>query len=253
MTAEPQDGAVVHEHAYISDREMLSRLALAIGDTLESALHDRGTACLAVSGGRSPITLFEVLRERTLNWSKVIITLVDERCVPPEHADSNARLVRQNLLRGRAVAAHFVPLIETMSSDEVVDPDALARKANARLADLPRLDIAVLGMGDDGHTASWFPGGQGLAQAVAMPGKATHITHRRPILDCKAVIPATAPHPRLTLTLPAVLASRQLALQFAGAAKHAVYQQALRNASLEYPVSLLLHQTSAPVDVWIAH
>lgn len=253
MGGEPQRAAAVLEHRYTSDREMLSRLALAIGDTLEAALHDRGTACMAVSGGRSPITLFEVLRERALNWSKVVITLVDERCVPPEHTDSNARLVRQHLLRGRAVASHFVPLIETMNAEESVDPDALARKANVRLADLPRLDVAVLGMGDDGHTASWFPDGQGLADAVAMPADATKLASRRPALDCKAVVPATAPHARLTLTLPAVLASRQLALQFAGAEKQVVYQQALRNASLDYPVSLLLHQKSAPVDVWIAH
>ena len=79
-----------------------------IADALQHAIGQRGRALLAVSGGKSPIALFERLREQALDWRAVTVILVDERCVPHEHTDSNTALVRQHLLQGPAAAARFL-------------------------------------------------------------------------------------------------------------------------------------------------
>lgn len=216
-------------------------LAAHIAGALRAALAERGQASLAVSGGKSPIPMFEALREQALDWNKMKVVLVDERVVPHGHADSNTTLVRTHLLQGAAAAASFVPFFDSVPAalDDAA-LDALVASAHQRLAALPwPLDVAVLGMGEDGHTASLFPGAPGLDHALASAGP----------LDW--VRPATAPHARLTLTLPALLASRERVLSIAGAAKLAVYRQARAAADPALPVSLVLHHP-APTSVWIA-
>jgi 6-phosphogluconolactonase len=175
----------------------------------------------------------------------VSVLLVDERCVPHSHADSNTALVRTHLLQGAAQAASFVPFFERLPAtldDETLK--TLADQANHRLAAQPwPMDVAVLGMGEDGHTASIFPGAPGLARALNGSGP---ITWQRPSPASKA------PHARLTLTLPALLATREIALSITGASKLAVYQQASLAADESLPVSLVLNQHLTPVSVWLA-
>ena len=114
-------------------------------------------------------------------------------------------------------------------------------EANQRLAALHwPIDVVVLGMGEDGHTASLFPNAPGLEQALCSSGPLAWVH------------PATAAYPRLTLTLPALLASRELVLSLGGEAKQAVYREALREATAALPVSLLLHQPRVPVSVWLS-
>ena len=116
----------------------------------------------------------------------------------------------------------------------ITEVDALAHAASQRLATQPwPLDVAVLGMGEDGHTASLFPGAAGLAQALHASGP---VAWTRPL---------NAPHARLTLTLPALLATRELVLPLLGPAKLRVYQQARLHADDHLPISLLLHQHQA--------
>ncbi|PZO18134.1 MAG: 6-phosphogluconolactonase [Burkholderiales bacterium] len=230
------------EHACNSAAELAWQLADSIAERLHGAINLRGHAVLAVSGGKSPIALFEALRVLPLEWQRVTVLLVDERCVPHDHAESNTALVRRHLLQDAAAAATFVPFFDTLP--DTLDDAALRRladAANRRLATQPwPMDMAVLGMGEDGHTASLFPGAPGLGKALHSSGPVAWVR------------PTTAPHARLTLTLPALLATRELALSISGASKLAVYQQARLGADETLPVSLILNQHQTPVNVWMA-
>lgn len=222
--------------------ELAQRLAAWIGLRLHSAIDLRGHAVLAVSGGKSPLPLFVALRSQPLDWSRVTVTLVDERCVPPGHEDSNTTLVRTHLMQGPAAAATFVPWFDTVPGS-LDDPalEAMADAANDRLATQPwPWDVAVLGMGEDGHTASLFAGAPGLSHALHGNG---------PVAWTR---PTHAPHARLTLTLPALLSTRDLVLPLIGPAKLRVYQQAKLREDPSLPISLVLHQHQTPVRVWLA-
>lgn len=216
-------------------------LPLAIADQLRAAIAARGRATLAVSGGRSPIALFERLRVQALDWSRVTVLLVDERCVPHDHADSNTALVRQHLLQGAAAAAQFVPLFDTVPPDlndtALLD---LVASANRRMSALHfPLDVVVLGMGEDGHTASLFPTAPGMDCALTAEGPIAWVR------------PTTAPHARLTLTLPTLRAARHLHLPLAGDTKRRVYQAAAKAFNPALPISLLLNDPVCTVQVWL--
>ncbi|WP_374412037.1 6-phosphogluconolactonase [Hydrogenophaga sp.] len=217
-------------------------IAAHIADALRAAIAAHGQASLAVSGGKSPIPVFEALRVQDLDWSRVTVVLVDERVVPHDHTDSNTALVRRHLLQGAAAAARFLPFFGELPAQfnaEVLD--ALVADAESRIADLPwPLDVAVLGMGEDAHTASLFPGAAGYARAIATDQRLAW------------VVPDTAPHARLSFTLSALLAARELLLSIAGDTKLVVYRQAALSRDEALPISLVLHQDQAPLSVWIA-
>ncbi|MDO9291903.1 MAG: 6-phosphogluconolactonase [Hydrogenophaga sp.] len=217
-------------------------LAEHIANALRSAIAARGQASLAVSGGKSPIPLFEALREQDLDWSKVSVVLVDERVVPRDHADSNTALVARHLLQGRASAARFLLFFRELAptfNAEVLD--ALVRDAEERITSLPwPLDVAVLGMGEDAHTASLFPGAPGYARAIATDQRLAW------------VVPDTAPHARISFTLSALLAARELVLSITGESKLAVYRRAAQKADEALPISLVINQTQTPLSVWMA-
>ena len=215
---------------------MVAALSERIATHLAAAIAERGEASLLVSGGRSPITLFKALRNRPLAWDRVTVSLVDERWVAADDEASNARLVREHLLQDAAAAARFIPLAGDESTPEAGMPAALARFAP--LAD--GADVLVLGMGEDGHTASIFPCAAERDQALAME-------HDAPLI---AVHPTTAPHARISLTLATILKSRQLFLPLSGVGKQAVYQQALAGKDpRELPIRAILQQDLVPLDV----
>lgn len=220
-------------------------IAAHIAAALRGAIAARGQASLAVSGGKSPIPMFEALRTQALDWAKVTVVLVDERVVPHDHAASNTALVRQHLLQDQAAAARFVPFFGELPAQfnaEVLD--ALVRGADQRIADLPwPLDVVVLGMGEDAHTASLFPGAPGYARAIATDARLAWVVPEQ--------APVPAPHARLTFTLAALLAARELLLSIAGDTKLVVYRQAALMRDEALPISLVLHQDQAPVSVWI--
>jgi len=234
------------EHIFESADALSAALAADVAQRLQHAIGTRGQASLAVSGGKSPVPLFAALRQHALPWAQVTVLLVDERVVPHTHADSNTALVRQHLLQGAAAAARFVPLFDDHAdlSEQASDPlglERLTQLASSRLAAVPwPLDVVLLGMGEDGHTASLFPGSPGLAHALHSSDAVAWVR------------PATAPHARLTLTLPRLLQARHVALSISGAAKRAVYAQACASESEALPVSLVLHQRSTPVATWMA-
>ena len=228
--------AKVEQHLYADAAQCAQALAAAVAESLRESLRRRSTASLVVSGGRTPLPFFEALARQELAWSKVLISLADDRWVPGDHADSNARLVRRHLLQGLAAAARFVPLTDAPPPGE---PDLAA--AERRLAQLPRpYDVVVLGMGDDGHTASIFPGAPGAAEALDANRP------QRLVL----VTPATAPHRRISLSLRALLDSRQLLIHFSGAVKAAVLEGAVQGAPAQRPIAAVLQQDAVPVHLY---
>jgi len=194
------------------DRLLLAkRLAQQVGDWLKTALQEQDRASLAVSGGKTPLNFFSALSQLDLPWSRVDITLADERWVDTDHDASNERLVRKHLLCHQASEARFVGL-----KVDTARPEQGLELCEQRLDSIHwPLDVLVLGMGTDGHTASLFPGTQGLGEALA--------SERR----CHAIEPLDAPHPRMTLTRKALAGARHKALQIEGDEKLAVLEEAL--------------------------
>jgi 6-phosphogluconolactonase len=192
--------------------QLAGELALTVANALRGAIAERGAATLVVSGGRSPVAFFERLAAQELDWSKVTLGLADERFVPVSHPDSNEGLVRRHLLQGRAAAARFLGLYQPAPSVE-----ASAQLADARLAGLEDPDVLVLGMGEDGHTASFFPGSPNLAAALDPEGP------RR----CLPMLAPSVPRQRLTLTLPVLRRARLTLLSLQGAGKLATLADAL--------------------------
>jgi len=199
-------------------------LSAALAAAVTEALADKSRATLALSGGRSPEAVLPLLAQAPVAWDKVDVTLIDERCVAPDHADSNAALVRRCFLDKGAQAARFHPLWR----GDLSMTDALA-DADARLAPILPADVAYLGMGPDGHIASLFP----KSDAADFEDAASAVI--------QSAAPS-APRERLSLTLRELLEIRSLFLHVTGAEKRQVLEQALvhpPNAAV--PVSLLIH------------
>ena len=223
-----------------ADKKTLAdHLATRIGQILETAITEKGRASLAVSGGSTPVALFEELSTRDIAWQKICITLVDERWVEPEEDASNEHLVRTHLLKNHASSASFTG----MKTRAATAGQGVA-ECQRRLADVPRpFDALILGMGDDGHTASLFPGAEKLAQATDLQTTAA----------CMAIAPLTAPHERMTLTLRAILDSCQVFLLITGQKKFDVLQKALQDGPAdEMPIRYILRQRQTPLTVYWA-
>lgn len=227
----------VQQHLFTDEAEMAATLAWRLAEALSLVVKLNGTATLVVSGGRSPVKLFEALSRAPLDWSRVFVTLADERWVAPDSEDSNERLVRRHLLRGPAAAAHFVPLKTAADT-----PEAGLAQAEAALERLPLpFDIVLLGAGEDGHTASLFP------CAAETP---TALDCRQPA-RVAAIRPQRARWPRVSLSLRALLEAQTLVLLTQGAAKRAVLERAADCGEVHgLPVSAVLRQTEVPVHLY---
>ena len=194
----------------------------------------RAGGALAVCGGRSPVATFERLATAPIDWSRVIVTLADERWVSPASPDSNERLAREHLLHGPAAAARLIPLWSDGAS-----PEGAAAWAEAALTGLLPFRAALLGMGEDGHFASLFPSSPILAEGL-------DLSSPRLCLAAPAGVPAP-PQPRITLTLRALVQTDLIVLLASGAAKRQVLEAALAGA--DFPVAALLAQRRAPVHI----
>lgn len=225
------------ERKSFSDAATLAReLAGSVAERLQTAIAARGVAALAVSGGSTPAKFFSALSKRgDIDWSKVFVTLVDERWVDELNARSNAGLVNTRLLQGPAASARFLPLYSGTP-----EPDAEGiSKAEAGLSDLPEPFAAVvLGMGTDGHTASFFPGADRLEEALTQDG---------PLVAIRA---PGAGEPRVTFTLKRLLATEALFLHVEGQEKAQVLDHALGEGPVDdMPVRAVL-RSGMPISVY---
>ena len=225
----------ITESRFHSTDELTIVLADFIETELKRAVVARGNASLVVSGGNTPRPLLETLSQRSLPWHKITITLADERWVDSSSAASNEAMIRETLLQDPAAEAHFIPLKN--SAETAAEGQAMCQETFAGLTG--PFDIVILGMGEDGHTASLFPGVSGSA----LDSNSTAL--------CESIIPADAPHERMTLTARALLNSRKLILHIVGDSKWQVYQDAMSEGSAdEMPIRIVLHQEKVPVLVY---
>lgn len=209
---------------FTTSEALADAAAQAISQRLIEALSSQECAGLVATGGRSPGPIFDRLSANTaVDWSRVVVTLSDERCVPADDPDSNARGVRERLLTGAAAKAHLLPLWPASDS--------------AALAALSPFNAVMLGMGEDGHIASLIPGDPGLEAAMTTD-------------ELLRPVPAGLGKPpvaRITLTLSTLLNARAIFLLIAGEAKRRVIERALAGENL--PVGRLISQSKAPIRI----
>lgn len=226
-------------HVYESREALAGALAAGVAAVLAGAIATRGEARLAVSGGSTPALFLEALSQMEIDWAGVTVTLVDERFVAEDSLRSNASLVKRSLLRGKAAAAHFLPMVKDVTAGLAES----ANEADRAIAMMGTLDAAILGMGNDGHTASFFPGGDMLAEALDAG------THRHVI----AIQAPGAGEPRLTLTLRTLLDANFLALHIEGAEKRETLARALgKGPETEMPVRAVLNRAAERMQIFWA-
>lgn len=212
----------VELHDGPSPEQTAEALADDVAKVLRRRLEHARNATLVVSGGSTPVPFFQALSGKTLDWGRVVVVLADERWVPDTHPDSNTALLRAHLLQDCAACAQFLQM-EVGGGD----PEAALPAIDRQLAALALpVDVLVLGMGNDGHTASLFPDAPELAQAMAADN------------ECRVALmtPPSQSRKRITLTLPVLAGARFTALHLKGQEKLDTLATAL--ADLDDPMAM---------------
>ena len=225
---------------YDSLDELADAVAGDVGFIIESALDARGEALVALPGGKTPLPIFDRLAKAKLDWKRVTVIPTDDRLVPLTDERSNARAIAGAFLRA---GARVVPI-----TSDIEDYRLAGNSANARLAEMKfPLDLAWLGMGADGHTASIFAGPD-LEEALNAP-KGRHAVGVMP-----DPMPADAPVPRVTLTRSAILSARTVLITITGDDKKALLEQAIADGhSSKLPIGRVLAEAEQPIDIhWAA-
>ena len=203
------------------DREMMMiDVANQLAGALNSHLMRHDTASLAVPGGTTPGPVFDTLCAADIDWERVSVILTDERWLPESSDRSNTRLLRERLLVDRAAAAHLVPLYRNGP-----DPEPFLDDIGAEVSQALPLSVVLLGMGEDMHTASLFPGADRLAEGLRS--------------DAPAVLPMRAPgapEPRITLTAPVLDGAMSKHLLIVGAGKRLALERAASLSPAEAPI-----------------
>ncbi|GAA4778393.1 6-phosphogluconolactonase [Stakelama sediminis] len=226
---------------YDDTSEMAEAVAGDIRFIIESALDARGGAVIALPGGKTPIPIYERLAEAKINWKHVTIIPGDDRIVPMGDDLSNVTMLGKTFI---PLGARVIPII----SEAAEDYKAAGRAADARLQDFHwPLDLCLLGVGGDGHTASIFPGPD-FDEAINGPKE------RRALGVMPDPLPPEAPVARVTLSLAAITASAALMIAVTGQKKRDVIEEAIaQGAGSPYPIGRVLAAAELPVDIhWSA-
>lgn len=216
--------------------ELAEMLAQDVADTLYSFIEENGNVTIAVSGGSTPAPFFAALAKIDLDFSKITILMVDERWVDVRHADSSERLLHE--------AFAGLPInIFSLAPKANEDVMAGAERLNKALQNI-NIDIAILGMGDDGHTASLFPN-----HAALKEGLNPNSSH-----NCIAITDSPKPpSQRVSLTYAKIMQARQLILHITGESKKGVLERALHiKNQAELPISAFLQQSETPIYIYYA-
>jgi len=243
----PKPGLLMPAEFFFDDRStMFAALQAALCARLQESLAVAEHCTLLLSGGNTPVPLYQQLASADLPWQRIEVALCDERWVDTAHEASNERMLRTTLLRERAALCRFTGMKSTLPLGPALrDAAAAVHDCNTRYARLPKpWSAALLGMGPDGHTASLFPAAEGLQAALSGNGPCAAI-HAR----ASAV---TGIHlQRMTLTPRALLDCGCIYLLFTGTDRRAVYERALTAPDrTQMPVSLFLQQDTVPVHVY---
>lgn len=228
---------MMHLNHFADSAALNKQFAAQLVEILQQAISQRGEAILVVSGGRTPQALFQQLSQADLAWDKVTITLADDRWLADDHADSNERLVKASLLQNRAANAKFISLYAKADSAFTGVTEVLPR-----IAGLPTFDAVILGMGEDGHTASLFPCSEQINDGLAADAPAV-----------LAVKPSTAPYERISLSKTRLENTRHLFLHLVGAGKKTVFDQAMADNDVKsMPIRAFLQHPQLTVQVMYA-
>lgn len=227
-----------HLNEFSQREELDIALANKVADILANAVALKGRASIAVSGGSTPKGFFKALSQKDLQWSDITVTLADERWVGIESDASNTRLVHENLLQHKAVNAKFFHLKQGAElTEETLDDLNLAASTSL----LP-LDVLILGMGEDGHTASLFPCSDEIDQALSLTAN--------PLLK---VVPKSAPHDRITFSFAHLKSSKNVFLHISGVSKQTVLNQAIKESNIrEMPIRAFLNDPEINTNVYWA-
>jgi 6-phosphogluconolactonase len=233
------------ERLFDSREEMLEAVQKECLAALGKAIDERGEASFMVSGGSSPEPLYRSLSTADLAWESVYVALVDERWVDFEHDKSNEAFIVRTLMQNKAASANLIGMKNTAATaaEGLADCEA----AYQQLAQ--PFDVTILGMGPDGHTASWFPHAQGLDAALDPNNSALCAA----IIANQSEVTGTATE-RMTLTLTGALRSHSLMLLITGQEKLNVLRQALADDTdtAAMPVRAILQQQQVPITVYWA-
>ena len=225
------------EYFFETREEASTAAATHIAEALNRRLDQQKAASLVVGGGTSPVQCFEKLAHMDIDWSRVGVIPSDERWVPGEHDDSNEKLVRSKLLVNGAAKADILPFY---AANATVEERAAALDQEIRFVPFP-FACSMLGMGADGHFASLFPDAENLEEGLDLESHTL----------CLPIKTKASPFPRISLTLAALSRSDEIVLLFFGDEKRVVYDKA-KAGNARYPVTRLLRQKRAPVNVYWA-
>ena len=211
--------------SYETASEMMQSLSAQIASELSAAIVLRGRACLAVPGGSTPGPLFDLLSQAALDWANVTVMLTDERWVPTDSPRSNTGLIKNRLLVNSASAARYIALYAP-GLDHVGGARALSQQVAPNLP----VDVLVLGMGTDMHTASLFPGAPELSFAQSELADAV-----MPMVPVGSDL-----EPRVTLSAQALETARQTHVLIIGEDKKTALAQAQSLSPIDAPIAQFL-------------
>jgi 6-phosphogluconolactonase len=222
---------------YDDAEEMAAAVAGDIAFIIESAIDARGGCVVALSGGKTPVPIYAKLAQAKLDWKRVTIVPTDERVVPLGDPLSNVTMIAKTFL---PKGARVMPIVPTATADY----KAAGRSADALMQDLHwPLDLCLLGVGVDGHTASIFPGPD-FDEALSGPNE------RRALGVMPDPLPSEAPVARVSLSRAAIVSARALLIAVTGDAKKKIIEAAIKQGpSSAYPIGRVLADAELPVDI----